>query len=87
MHTPKMTTKTKGVEYAPTRRFPAILGSGSKSTVSGTRLAGHGLTYRPASHMHHNIANLGTIPKISGREFPYRIKKVLGLPVPYPANV
>ena len=51
----------KGVEYAPTRRFPTVLDSGSSSTVSGTRLSGHGITHRSASPMHHIIANKGSL--------------------------
>jgi hypothetical protein len=64
---PKMTTKTKGVECATTRQFPAILGSRSKSTVFGT---GYPVTvpYTPPGVHSCTIftAGMGTLPKISG---------------------
>jgi hypothetical protein len=67
MHTPRMTTKTEGVECATTRRLPVILGSGPEYTVFGT---GYPVTVPYTSPGVHSFttftAGMGTLPKISG---------------------
>jgi hypothetical protein len=66
MHTPRMTTKTKGVECTTTRRFPAILGSGPESTVIGTGYPIMVPYTPPGVHSCTTFTTgMGTLPKIS----------------------